>query len=73
MWYRRSILNNQISSLFTVCVRSIILSWNSKEVVTVILFVPAAMSGIVLLYAVWGIVQRLNGNSLLVVGLTFVL
>lgn len=72
MWYRRSILNNQISSLFTVCVRSIILSWNSKEVVTVILFVPAAMSGIVLLYAVWGIVQRLNGNSLLVVGLTFV-
>lgn len=73
MWYRRSILNNQISSLFTVCVRSIILSWNSKEVVTVILFVPAAMSGIVLLYAVWGIVQRLNRNSLLVVGLTFVL
>lgn len=43
-------------------------------VVTVILLFlhPCSHEGIVLLYAVWGLVQRLKGNKLLVVGLTFV-
>lgn len=62
-----------ITSVYSMCqVNYTIL--NLKDGVTVILLFlhPYSHEGIVLLYAVWGLVQRLKGNNLLVVGLTFV-